>query len=101
MRHILVPFQRDTNGASTSKADDDGGDAGGGSGAEDLQLAFEVAEMARLAFERDGSREEVTPDLLAEVCSRSNGGSTASGAQAALDSERLCTRMLHATSLYI
>jgi hypothetical protein len=56
----------DPNGASTSKAEDpeEGND---GSSADDLQLAFEVADMARLVFERNADCEEVTAEVLGET----------------------------------
>lgn len=36
-------------------------------GEEDLQLAWEVAEMARLAIERDSSHADVTRDVCGEA----------------------------------
>jgi tetratricopeptide (TPR) repeat protein len=57
--------EKDPNGASTSKPDDEGDDTADGSG--DLQLAFEVADMARIVFERHAGREEVTPEVTTEV----------------------------------
>lgn len=94
----LECVQMDTGGASTSapaapagEMEDDVG------GEEDLQLAWEVADMARVVFEKNSHDDKVTTEVMAEVYELLGdiGAERDSFEESVADYEKVCPSELH------